>query len=29
MGYSLNEVGYGSHRVKDPGFEEKIRGILA
>ncbi|MCW4050556.1 MAG: CoB--CoM heterodisulfide reductase iron-sulfur subunit B family protein [Candidatus Bathyarchaeota archaeon] len=29
MGYSLEEVGYGSHRVKDSGFEAKIGGILA
>lgn len=29
MGYSLEEVGYKSHRVKDPGFEAKIGGILA
>ena len=29
MGYSLAEVGYRSHRVKDPGFEAKIGGILA
>lgn len=29
MGYSLEEVGYKSHRVKDPRFEAKIGGILA
>jgi heterodisulfide reductase subunit B len=29
MGYSLDEVGYGNHRVKDPCFEAKIGGILA
>jgi heterodisulfide reductase subunit B len=28
MGYSLEEMQYGSHRVKDAGFEEKIRKIL-
>lgn len=29
MGYSLDEVGYKRHRVKDPGFEEKLGRILA
>ncbi len=29
MGYSLAEIGYRSHRVKDPSFEAKIGGILA
>lgn len=29
MGYSLEEVGYDKHRVKDPRFEEKLRKILA
>jgi len=28
MGHSLDEVQYGSHRVKDAGFEEKMRRIL-
>ena len=28
MGHSLEEVQYGSHRVKDAGFEEKVRTIL-
>ena len=27
MGHSLEEVQYGSHRVRDPGFEEKVRKI--
>jgi heterodisulfide reductase subunit B len=27
MGYSLEEMQYGSHRVKDSGFEEKVRTI--
>jgi len=27
MGYSLEEVGYKAHRVKDAGFESKIRSI--
>ena len=29
MGYSLVEVGYDKHRVRDPGFEEKLGRILA
>lgn len=29
MGYSLEEAGYDKHRVKDPGFEEKLRRVLA
>jgi heterodisulfide reductase subunit B len=29
MGYSLDEIGYRNHRVKDPGFEAKIGDILA
>jgi heterodisulfide reductase subunit B len=29
MGYSLDEVGYDKHRVRDPVFEEKLRRILA
>jgi heterodisulfide reductase subunit B len=29
MGYNLDEVGYERHRVKDPRFEEKIRGLLS
>lgn len=29
MGYSLDEVGYRSHRVKESSFEEKIGGILS
>ena len=28
MGYRLEDVQYGSHRVKDQGFEEKMRRIL-
>ncbi len=28
MGYSLEEMQYGQHRVKDPGFEEKVNSIL-
>ena len=29
MGYSPEEAGYDKHRVRDPGFEEKLRRILA
>ncbi|HEX9914405.1 MAG TPA: CoB--CoM heterodisulfide reductase iron-sulfur subunit B family protein [Candidatus Bathyarchaeia archaeon] len=29
MGYSLEEAGYDKHRVRDPGFEEKLGRILA
>ena len=29
MGYSLEEMQYGSHRVRDSGFEEKVRKITA
>ncbi len=29
MGYSLDDIYYGQHRVKDPGFEEKIGRIRA
>jgi len=29
MGYSLDEIHYGQHRVKNPRFEEKLGGILA
>lgn len=29
MGYSLEEAGCDKHRVRDPGFEEKLRRILA
>jgi len=29
MGYSLEDAGYDKHRVRDPGFEEKLRRILA
>lgn len=29
MGYSLGEAGYDKHRVRDPGFEEKLGRILA
>jgi heterodisulfide reductase subunit B len=29
MGYSLDEVWYRRHKVKDPGFEEKLGRILA